>query len=186
MRRRSNPTPPFPSLEWLREELREDGYEGYVEERVPEFEEDCLGLVRDTFPKGTPDKQLLDAAWATYYEWLLERLAEVGTKVYRAVRLDALDDLRLEHLGFYWTWDEEAAEPYWGKGYGKDYILEGVVDQEHIDWERTLRANAINPDEKEVFIKDGSPIYVVAVREAGYDEILLGGFRARANPRRRR
>jgi hypothetical protein len=184
---RRNPEPPVPSLEWLREELRSDGRDRYVENNVPEFEEDCLGYVQDTLPEDATDDERLDAAWALYYEWLVKRISEFDTKVYRAVRLDSLDELRLDRLGLYWTWDEEAAEPYWGEGStGKDYIIEGIVDRDHVDWGETLRANARHPDEKEVSIKAEAPIYVVSVREMGYDEVLLGGLLARANPRKRR
>lgn len=185
-RRRRNPAPPVPSLAWLRKELRSSGWDKYVEHRVPEFEEDCLGYVRDTFPEDATDDERLDAAWALYYEWLVERISEFDTKVYRAVRLDSLDELRLDRLGLYWTWDEEAAEPYWGEGRGKDYIIEGIVDRGDVDWGETLRANARHPEEKEVSIKEGAPIDVVSVREVGYDDVLLGGFRARANPSKRR
>jgi hypothetical protein len=185
-RRRKNPVPPVPSLEWLREELREEGREKAVENNVPEFYEDALDYVRDTLPEDTPEEQLLDAAWALYYDWLVARISGFDTKVYRAVRLKSLDDLRIDRLGDFWTWDEDAAEPYWAEGAGGDYIIEGIVSREHVDWEKTLYANAILPDEKEIFIKVGAPIYVVSVKEMGDDEVLRGDFNARANPHRKR
>jgi hypothetical protein len=185
-RRRKNPVPPVPSLEWLREELREEGREKYVENNVPDFYEDALAYVRDTLPEDTPEEQLLGAAWVLYYDWLVERISGFDTKVYRAVRLESLADLRVDRLGHFWTWDTDAAEPYWGKGSGRDYLIEGIVRREHVDWGETLRANAIHPDEKEIFVMDGAPVYVVSVKEMGYDEVLRGGFNARANPHRKR
>lgn len=180
-RRRKNPVPPVPSLEWLREELREVHRERYVQDNFMDWIVEDLDISEDA-----TEAELLEAAWQAYYDWLVARISDFGTTVYRAVRLKSLDDLRIDRLGDFWTWDADAAEPYWAEGTGGDYIIEGIVSREHVDWEKTLYANALLPDEKEIFVMDGAPVYVVSVKEMGYDEVLRGGFNARANPRRKR
>ena len=182
-RTRHNPVPPVPSLEWLREELREEGREKYVQDSFMfmDWVTEDLDISEDATAT-----ELLEAAWQAYYEGLVARISYFDTTVYRAVRLKSLDDLRVDRLGHFWTWDTEAPEAYWGKGAGGDYIIEGIVSREHVDWGETLRANAIHPDEKEIFIKVGAPIYVVSVKEMGDEEVLRGGFNARANPHRKR
>jgi len=173
--------PPVPSLEWLREELREEGLEKHVQDSFK-------GWIKELdISEDATETERLEAAWQAYYEWLVTRISDFGTTVYRAVRLKSLDDLRIDRLGDFWTWDAYAAEPYWAEGTGGDYIIEGIVSREHVDWEKTLLANVFLPDEKEIFIKVGAPVYVVSVKDMyGGEEVLRGGFNARANPHRKR
>lgn len=115
-----------------------------------------------------------------YDQWIPELLysasEEKYIEVWRALSFNSLHEERFlanlqspEHnkLGVYWTWQEDYAQDYWGKG-NLIYLLEGRVLIPNIDWkETTLRnisAGWIN--EKEIRIIENKEIQLFNIYHA--------------------
>jgi hypothetical protein len=187
----------LPSMAWLRENAAVDIEEGNAffdaKERVQEWAEE----------KGEDppeDEELREAVWdylgdVVYADFALEvQKFTTPIRIFRAVALAAVggvDTLRTHELGVYWTWDEYAAEPYWGgiKHPAREtttFVIEALVTPADVNWESTLIANMTRPEEKEVTLREGAPVRVVAVYDLSAKERVRGAFDARANPRRTR
>jgi len=92
--------------------------------------------------------------------------------LYRAVVLDD-EDLDLRHLGIYWTWHEDYAEPYWGSsGHDAtpdDAVLKGVVAHKDIDWPTSAALLVLRGmEEFELRVKRGAPVWLVSVNSRPY------------------
>lgn len=73
-------------------------------------------------------------------------------------------------LGKSWSWDVEGAMlgsgvKYWTNTPNKDMgvILKGEISPQYIDWEMTIAVNAFHEDEREIVVKEGSPVMVKAI-----------------------
>jgi hypothetical protein len=113
------------------------------------------------------------------YEEELNEIYEIATwemarwkfplTIYREVTLDTdIKDLRLENIGIYWSWDITAAEAHWGKETGSTYLLKAQIQEEAVDWERSLLA-LMNPhtgeEEREITLRQGAEIKLLGYRE---------------------
>jgi hypothetical protein len=196
--RRRNPRHrKLPSMTWLRANAVDDIEEGHAffdaKERVQEIAE-------ENGEEPPEDEQLREAVWdylgdVTYADFALEvRKFTNPIRIFRAVALAAVggvDTLRTHELGVYWTWDEYAAEPYWGgvehpARETTTFVIEALVAPADVNWESTLIANMTRPEEKEVTLREGAPVRVVAVYDLSAKERVRGEFDARANPHRKR
>lgn len=195
MLRRRNPRHrKLPSMAWLRANAVDDIEEGHAffdaKERVQEIAE-------ENGEEPPEDEELREAAWdylgdVAYADFALEvRKFTNPIRIFRAVMLaDGVGTLRTHELGVYWTWDEHAAEPYWGDvehpaGNTELFVIEGRVSPADVNWESTLIANMMRPGEKEVTLREEAPVQIVAIRDASGQRVR-GAFDARANPRRTR
>lgn len=187
----------LPSMAWLRENAAVDIEEGNAffdaKERVQEWAEE-----RGEEPP--EDEELEEAVWdylgdVVYADFALEvQKFTTPIRIFRAVALadvGGVDTLRMHELGVYWTWDEYAAEPYWGGRAhpARDtttFMIEAHVAPADVNWEVTLIANMTRPEEKEVTLRKGALVRVVAVYDLSTKERVRGNFNARANPRRKR
>ena len=66
-------------------------------------------------------------------------------------------------LGEYWSFDDKAAEAHWGGNETNSIAIESQINQEYVDWTRTIYAN-INPttgeSEKEITLFKNTPIKI--------------------------
>ena len=105
-----------------------------------------------------------------------------GIVVYRIIRADEDFPSKISDrgLGEYWSWEEGAAEAHWA-GHGNTfYLMVGLVDPKHVNWEQSLFQNA-HPNyehEKELFIPQGSGVELYKLLLGNGDEVdpqLYGG-----------
>jgi hypothetical protein len=91
-------------------------------------------------------------------------------EIYRVVKLRSITDLRPNELGIYWTWDENAADAYWGMSSGEKYVIRALVQNRDIDWRGTLEANlhsSIGADEREIRLYEGTQLKVTGWKVKG-------------------
>jgi len=73
------------------------------------------------------------------------------------------------HLGIYWSFDEDAAEPHWGYNNSKKQIkalIKSLIDQKYVDWVRTIRANltlSTGEEEKEITLFKSTPLKISSI-----------------------
>ena len=119
--------------------------------------------------------------WAKYeFEYLADnfisdakRLVKDGKlKVWRAMTVNKDWESRLssqaKHLGIYWSWDSESAEPHWGYDASLPFttLLEAEVNENSVNWIETIQMN-INPgyvEEKEIRLIKGSKIQILSIK----------------------
>lgn len=73
-----------------------------------------------------------------------------------------------KHLGIYWSFKKENAEPHWGYNQNKKYkvLLETNIDETYIDWVTTFRLN-LTPNveqEKEIRLFKNTPIKIISLQ----------------------
>lgn len=83
--------------------------------------------------------------------------------LYRAVVLNDISELRTEHVGSSWTWDEDMAVPYSGPLHGTTFILKAVCPEPSIDWDTTLEMGLCG-SEMEIKVAYGKPLTLVGYR----------------------
>jgi hypothetical protein len=183
----------LPSMTWLRKTLglgiedRDVWLE--AEERVQESQE--------AWDDPLEDDELREKTWAylnNYYNDLVRHVNRFTNpiRIFRAVGLvNGVETLRTDALGVYWTWDREFAEVYWSSDERETtttFVIEAHVDPADVDWEGTLLAYMTYLSEREVRLREGAPVHVVAVYDFSTPERVQvrGAFDARANPRRTR
>jgi hypothetical protein len=109
-------------------------------------------------------------------------------RVYRMVQLRSPDDLRLDPIGRYWSWDARNVESYGFSGYEdmpREFLLVGEVDAEDVDWFETTLRNTVRESEQEITVKRGHRVRLLAVLDEDGKVVSTDVREARANPRRR-
>ena len=112
-------------------------------------------------------KMNYDARWPAYKaRW------EFPLTLYRTVRLEGgIASFRTEDAGVYWAPNEKDAVDYWAFGtMGPNYvcwIVKGQVDEQAVDWELTLLHDILYEEERQVILREGSPIQVLGVKKSG-------------------
>jgi len=95
-------------------------------------------------------------------------------QIYRAITLpsniEELDDY--DGIGIYWTYDMDKSEAYWSR-YHRDFILEGWVYTEGIDWKQTVYASLYGlKEEREIRLYSETPIQLTNVyMESSFDDL---------------
>lgn len=111
-------------------------------------------------------------------------------RVYRMVRLRSPDDLRLDPIGEYWSWDARSASPYGYDGYDdempNDFLLVGEVAAEDVDWLETALRNTVRESEREISVKRRRPIRLLGILDKDGKVVSTDVREARANPKWRR
>ena len=109
-------------------------------------------------------------------------------RVYRVVRLRSLNDLRLDPIGSYWSWDARTVEPYGFDNYEdrpEEFLLVGEVAAEDVDWLATTLRNTVRASETEITVKRRRPIRLLGILDKDGKVVSTDVREARANPRRR-
>jgi len=96
-------------------------------------------------------------------------------KIWRAMSVNKEWESRLQteakHLGIYWSWDQEGAEPHWGYNTELPFttIMEAEVDETSVDWYPTIRLNTepVSFEEKEIRLVKGSKINIISIKIDG-------------------
>lgn len=94
--------------------------------------------------------------------------------VYRSLELPPGKSINFDEAGVYWSWVEDSAQPYfggssmWAPGTAKKgefvMIKAQVMRPNDVDWQGTLRANFIDPDENELRVLPGAQLKLVGVQ----------------------
>lgn len=97
-------------------------------------------------------------------------------KIWRAMSINKEWESRLssqvKHLGIYWSWDQEGAEPHWGYNNTElpfTTIMEAEIDETSVDWYPTIRLNVepISFEEKEIRLVKGAKINIISIKIDG-------------------
>ena len=75
---------------------------------------------------------------------------------------------KVKHIGIYWTYDENSAEPHWGYNLNikNDIIYEININEKYINWVDTIRLNLEHEyfnEEKEVRLFRNTPIEITNI-----------------------
>jgi 2'-5' RNA ligase/GNAT superfamily N-acetyltransferase len=98
--------------------------------------------------------------------------------VYRALEVPEGKPIDFDKTGIYWTWAENSADAYfggssiWGKGGEKGelvFIKAEILSPNDVDWEGTMRANFIDPEENEIRLKPGVELKLLGVDDGSRD-----------------
>ena len=94
-------------------------------------------------------------------------------KIWRRITVDEkwLKSFKREgkRLGIYWSFEKEASEPHWGyRNKGKNILVtfEAVINEKHVDWVSTIKANLnfnTGREEKEITLFKNTPIKLLGV-----------------------
>lgn len=112
-------------------------------------------------------KQQLTNEYKEKINKILSKFKNNKIVIYREITVPKSWRPDSKNLGVYWSWDENAAEAFWGengKGY-KNYLLVGEVDESNINWDETIMKN-INPvleNECEIEVKQNASIKLLKV-----------------------
>ena len=100
--------------------------------------------------------------------------------LYRAIELEAGQEPNRDQMGVHWTWVENSADAYFGSSSiwspydhpkPKNPVLVVVKASlsrpDAVDWESTLLANMINPDENEVWLESGAQLKLIGIDKDG-------------------
>src|SRR5208282_1477725 len=95
--------------------------------------------------------------------------------LWRALELGKGEEPGMNSLGVHWTWVEDSADAYFGPSSMwnpdtrklKDPVLvvikASISRPDEVDWDNTLLANIINPDENEVWLEAGARLQLLGV-----------------------
>jgi len=110
-------------------------------------------------------------------------------RIYRMVRLNDLDSLRLDPIGTYWSWDARTVEPYGFDAYEdmpNEFLLVGEVGAEDVNWFETALRNTVRASETEISVKKGRPVRLLGIIDRYGNVVSTEVREARANRGRRR
>ena len=95
--------------------------------------------------------------------------------IYRQVELPAGKSINFDEAGVYWSWVEDSAQAYFGGssmwtpgGHGKGELVTikaQVLHPNDVDWQGTLRANFIDPEENELRVLPGAELKLLGVQQ---------------------
>jgi hypothetical protein len=148
----------------------------YMAEEHDEFfdiDDDATGIIK------TEDFQ----NWLKYeLEFRFDKIKELfesliennKIKIYRALLVndDYINKIKsgtIKHVGIFWTYDKESAEPHWGyndKNKQNNVLYCAEIDQQHVDWNNTLRLNLEHEylnEEKEIRLFRNTPLSLIKV-----------------------
>ena len=80
------------------------------------------------------------------------------------------------HLGIYWSFDEDTAEPHWGYNNPEKQInalIKSSINQKYVDWFKTIRANlslSTGEEEKEITLFKSTPLKISGISINGEEQ----------------
>jgi len=88
--------------------------------------------------------------------------------IYRAMHVKSIDDLDMEFLGDFWSWELDSAKEF-GSKVGANIIIHALTPPNNVDWDISIKSYlayslGMNSDsEEELFIKDSIPLKVLKI-----------------------
>ena len=103
-------------------------------------------------------------------------------ELYRMVMLDSFEDLDVENVGIYWSFERSGAGYYGGSNRrykkvreGKPFTLTGTVQVRDIDWEHGFVSYLYYGDEQwECALRDESPVKITHVNQEALSAPING------------
>lgn len=89
------------------------------------------------------------------------------------VKEDAFD-IHKGHLGIYWSYFEGMGDSHGSVGNSRNnVVVSALVDPKDVNWEETIAANMIDPDEYEVTLNEDAPIQITKIVEKRTNKTLI-------------
>lgn len=113
------------------------------------------------------------------YMWFfIDYKDEKEITIYRLLRLNTIDDLELDDIGKYWSFDESGVGDY-GSGTrefkgDEKFILTGLVNPKNIDWEYGFTSYLYYPNQSECALKSGTKVKIIAIDDVELQKNLIG------------
>jgi GNAT superfamily N-acetyltransferase/2'-5' RNA ligase len=165
----------------------EFGIESKAASGVPSFDQVLnYGGFWDTIPSGEfhqylrenninqnlPEEQLevaaeqfLELSYAPVEEHLKELARTNRLPVYRAISA-SINQINPDNFGKFWSWEENAAQPYNAMG-GAALVFKGTVVPGQVDWLATAYCNLAAPEEAEIRLIEGTTVSIIGWKENG-------------------
>ena len=67
------------------------------------------------------------------------------------------------NIGIYWTYIEGFGDSYGAYSYKNNITICALVDPKDVNWEETIAANLIDPEEYELTLKENAPIQITKI-----------------------
>jgi len=133
-------------------------------------------------------KYLIESKFFEVYNMLEDLIENDRIKIWRSITVNKswLSQLPTSKrpLGIYWSWDKNAAEPYWGyndKEFSIPMTLQSSVNINDIDWVPTFKGN-MHPnyeEEKEITIKKGASLKIEAIIDEHGKELNINKIKTK-------
>jgi hypothetical protein len=99
-------------------------------------------------------------------------------EIYRLIRLDNINQLELDNIGEYWSFEETGVGDY-GSGRrefkgNKKFVLTGLVEPSNIDWEHGFYSFLFYPDQDECALKAGTNVKITEINGQELKKELVG------------
>ena len=183
----------------LRAHRMESGDGSVAARFLPPTWEEVQRVVLANASRDTEVGDLLETAFTThgFGEWRRKQYRAFRRDVlkftdplvlFRAVNVPSLPSIRTEGVGIYWTYDPRYARDYMAGSKSaarpEDMkILVAVVRPEDVDWPLTVALNIWADTEKEIRLKTGAPVKIIAIYDGDGELVSARERDARANPR---
>lgn len=79
------------------------------------------------------------------------------------------------NLGVYWSYVEGMGDSHGAFGSGTDITLIGLVDPKNVNWEETIAANLIDPEEYELNLMEDSEIEITKIINTKTKDVIFEG-----------
>ena len=80
-----------------------------------------------------------------------------------------------KNLGVYWSYVEGMGDSHGAIGSGTNITLIGLVDPKDVNWEETIAANLIDPEEYELNLIEDSEIEITKIINTKTKDVLFEG-----------
>ena len=93
-------------------------------------------------------------------------------KIERVISLDSSFSKYKGNIGIYWTYIEGMGDSHGAVGSSRNNItICALVDPKDVNWEETIAANIIDPDEYELTLEEDAPIQIITILDKDRKEI---------------
>ena len=94
-------------------------------------------------------------------------------KIERVISLDSSFSKYKGNIGIYWTYIEGMGDSHGAVGSSRNNItICALVDPKDVNWEETIAANIIDPDEYELTLEEDASIQITTILDVNRKEIL--------------
>lgn len=95
-------------------------------------------------------------------------------KIERVISLDSSFSKYKGNIGIYWTYIEGMGDSHGAVGSSRNNITVcALVDPKDVNWEETIAANIIDPDEYELTLNEDAPIQITKILNVNRQKELL-------------
>lgn len=136
---------------------------GYAEDYCEEHDIDSVEDDKENFIEYIKD--IVD-------EQLTLELERGLIKIERVISLDSSFSKYKGNIGIYWTYIEGMGDSHGAVGSSRNNItICALVDPKDVNWEETIAANIIDPDEYELTLNEDAPIQITTILDKDRKEI---------------